>query len=290
MLIALWAVLGLVVGGLASGLASTLSDRQRYGPVAEDVQGDSSPAGGALAGRAQPRNLEGVLASGGSKVVVMSRRSLWPSVLTGHCHNCGAPVGLLAGGPSILPPRQRCERCGSALREPWPLGEVAGALSFGLLAWRFDLGWPLALYSAFAAVLILISLVDLRDHLILDVLSYPAMALALLVSEFTFGLPTAVGGGLVAGGILTFFFLMAVLIYRRADAFGLGDVKLGLLIGLVVGFGASLTAVIYGVLVGGLVGVAVLVLRRDRKLAVPYGPSLAIGALITVLTSPAVWR
>ncbi len=36
--------------------------------------------------------------------------------------------------------------------------------------------------------------------------------------------------------------------------------------------------------------VVVLAVRRDRKLAVPYGPSLAIGALITVLTSPAVWH
>jgi leader peptidase (prepilin peptidase) / N-methyltransferase len=279
MLIALWAILGLLVGGTASSFASALADRQQFG---DPTSGEAEAA--------SPVELVGVLASGGNKLVIMSRRSLWPSFLTGRCHNCGAPVGLLAGGPSILPPRQLCDRCGSALREPWPLGEVVGAVSFSLLAWRFDLGWPLALYSAFAAALILISLIDLRDRLILDLLSYPAIAAALLVSLFTIGLPMALLGGIVVGGILLFFFLMAVVIYRRGDAFGLGDVKLGLLIGLVVGFGASLTAVIYGILVGGLVGVVVLVIRRDRKLAVPYGPSLAIGALITLVTSPAVWR
>ena len=286
MLIALWAVLGLLVGGLASGLASTVADRQRFGPVADEGQN----AGPGDAGRARPRELVGVVASGGGTLVIMSRRSLWPSFLTGRCHNCGAGVGVLSAGPSLLPPRQRCDRCGSALREPWPLGEIAGAVSFGLLAWRFGLGWPLALYSAFAAALVLISLIDLRDRLILDVLTYPAMAAALLVSVFTIGPGSALVGGLIAGGTLLLFYLLAVLIYRRGDAFGLGDVKLGLLIGLVVGGTSALVSVIFGVLVGGLVGAIVLVLRRDRKLAVPYGPSLAVGALITVLTSAAVWR
>lgn len=293
MLIALWAVLGLLVGGFASGIASTLADRQRFGAITEEgrrARSSGTGAGGDDPARTGPHELEGIVASDGGELIIMSRRSLWPSALTGHCHNCGADVGLLAAGPAILPPRQRCERCGSTLREPWPLGEIAGGVAFGLLGWRFDFGWALALYSAFAAALLLISLIDLRDRLILDVVSYPAMAVALLVSAFTVGPVAALTGGLIAGGALLFFYLLALVIYRRGDAFGLGDVKLGLLIGLVVGGAAALTAVIYGVLVGGLVGVLVLALKRDRKLAVPYGPSLAIGALLTALTSPAVWH
>jgi len=301
MLIALWAVLGFLIGGFASGFASTLADRRHFSALADESRRTNPQVGrrgstsGTDAGTGdslgeKPHELIGVVAEGGSKLIIMTRRSLLPSALTGRCHNCGAKVGLLAAGPAVVRPLEWCASCGTRLREPWPLGEVAGALSFGLLAWSFGLGWPLALYSAFAAMLILISLIDLRARLILDVLSYPSMAAALVVSYFTIGLESALKGGLVAGGSLLFIYLLSVVIYRRGDAFGLGDVKLGLLIGLVVGSEAALPAVVYGILVGGVVGLVVLVIRRDRKMAVPYGPSLAIGALLTILFNPAVWR
>jgi leader peptidase (prepilin peptidase) / N-methyltransferase len=284
MLIALWAVLGFLVGGLASGFASALADHQRFRALVGPDAGTGDPGG------KRPSELVGVVNSGGGELIIMARRSLWPSALTGHCHNCGASVGLLAAGPSLVKPRQACERCGSALREPWPLGEVAGVLSFGLLAWSFGLGWPLALYSAFAALLLLISLIDLRDRLILDVLTYPSMLAAFAISFFTIGWKAALAGGLIAGGALLLIYLLSVLIYRRGDAFGLGDVKLGLLIGLVLGSAVALTAVLYGILVGGVMGIVVLAVRRDRRMALPYGPSLAIGALLAILISPNVWR
>jgi prepilin signal peptidase PulO-like enzyme (type II secretory pathway) len=167
---------------------------------------------------------------------------------------------------------------------------VSGALAFGLLAWRFDLGWPLALYSAFAGFLILISLIDLRERLILDVLTYPAIAAALLVSALAGGLGSSLVGGLIAGGTMLVFYLLAVVIYRRGDALGFGDVKLSLLNGLVVGGATAFPAVVYGVLVGGAIAIVVLVVKRDRMMAVPYGPSLAIGALLAVLVSPSIWR
>jgi leader peptidase (prepilin peptidase)/N-methyltransferase len=212
------------------------------------------------------------------------------SALLRRCPSCDVPVGALPVGPAVTRPVETCPSCGARLREPWPLGETVGAVAFGLLALRFGLGTPLLLYSSFAALLILISLIDLRERLILDVLTLPAMAIALVVSFFTIGPRVSLVGGLVAGGLMLFFYLLAVLIYRRGDALGLGDVKLCLLIGLVVGGGAALSAVLYGVLAGGAIAVVVLAVKRDLRMTVPYGPSLAIGALLAILFDPAVWR
>jgi leader peptidase (prepilin peptidase) / N-methyltransferase len=218
------------------------------------------------------------------------------AAIRGRCPSCGVPVGLLTAAPAIVRPIESCASCGARLREPWPLGEVAGALSFSLLAWRFGtegslaIGWPLALYSAFAALLILISLIDLRKRLILDVLSYPAMAVALVVSAFTAGPVISILGGLIAGGLFLLMYILSVVIYHRGDAFGLGDVKLAFLIGLVVGGADAISVVLYGIILGAIVAIAVLAIRRDRKMAVPYGPTLALGCLLVLLVSPTVWR
>jgi leader peptidase (prepilin peptidase) / N-methyltransferase len=75
---------------------------------------------------------------------------------------------------------------------------------------------------------------------------------------------------------------------------GFGDVRLAALLGLVLGrLGvAELVVGVYaGFLVFGLPGLLLALVRRDRALlraAYPFGPFMVVGALIGVLTGPAV--
>ena len=81
-------------------------------------------------------------------------------------------------------------------------------------------------------------------------------------------------------------YMMALAAYRSSGGFGFGDVKLGLLIGLVVGFPNILISVYFAFISGGIVAMLLLALKlRGRKDAIPYGPFLAAGAMLTLLAA-----
>jgi prepilin signal peptidase PulO-like enzyme (type II secretory pathway) len=71
---------------------------------------------------------------------------------------------------------------------------------------------------------------------------------------------------------------------------GMGDVKLAAVLGLFLGWSvavAILAAVVLGTVVGGLV-MARLGVEQGRKTAVPFGPFLAVGAVIALFAGPAI--
>jgi leader peptidase (prepilin peptidase)/N-methyltransferase len=65
---------------------------------------------------------------------------------------------------------------------------------------------------------------------------------------------------------------------------GWGDVKLAALIGLATGFPLLFFSIIIGAILGGIVAVAlVLVKKRKFKETIPFGPFLALAAMLTLL-------
>jgi leader peptidase (prepilin peptidase) / N-methyltransferase len=85
----------------------------------------------------------------------------------------------------------------------------------------------------------------------------------------------------VAGGLLGFLFLLLLAILSKGGIGG-GDIKLMGVLGLMLGLqGIYLTLMIASV-VGVLVGmVGLLTKKYNRKTAIPFGPYLAVGALVT---------
>jgi hypothetical protein len=64
---------------------------------------------------------------------------------------------------------------------------------------------------------------------------------------------------------------------------GMGDAKLGVVIGMVfgaIGLRYVGVAVAGAILFGGLGGIVALVIGRDRKSSIPFGPYMAAGAVI----------
>jgi leader peptidase (prepilin peptidase) / N-methyltransferase len=65
---------------------------------------------------------------------------------------------------------------------------------------------------------------------------------------------------------------------------GWGDVKMAGLIGLMTGFPNAVVAVFGGIILGGLSAIALLLFKkRTRKEGIPFGPFLALGAIIALL-------
>jgi leader peptidase (prepilin peptidase)/N-methyltransferase len=135
-------------------------------------------------------------------------------------------------------------------------------------------------------VFIHITIFDLKHRLILDLVTYPAFVVALVLAAVTPGLSIlqAVIGAVGMGG----FFLIFHVVSRRG--LGLGDVKLVALIGAVAGLGAghyqALEAIVVGVFLGGVVALLLLITRiRSLKDPIPYGPFLCVGAVVVLYLS-----
>jgi Type II secretory pathway, prepilin signal peptidase PulO and related peptidases len=91
-----------------------------------------------------------------------------------------------------------------------------------------------------------------------------------------------IGRAAAGGGIGLGIFLLIVIVSR--GGMGWGDVKLAALIGLVFGFPLVFVALLIGVVLGGVVAALLLLLRiKKRKEAIPFGPFLALAAIVTLL-------
>ena len=159
---------------------------------------------------------------------------------------------------------------------------ILTAALFALFAWKLGAGVTLLVVSVWVVLLVQVIFFDLEHRLILDRLMFPAYALAVLASIFVGhpGWRNAIVTGLVAGGVLL---LLAVLgaVVMRAEALGMGDVKLAVFIGLTLGFPGTLSALLYGILLAGATSILLIVIRvKGLKDTIAYGPYLCAGALI----------
>ena len=200
-----------------------------------------------------------------------------------------------------------CQQCGAPISWRHPLTELATAALYGFLWYRYALQdeWVyLLLYTVYSTIFVLVIVIDLEHRLILNVVIYPAWALALLgslIHPSPYYYRLALLGGFLGFGLLYLVYLAGELFVKilsrmrgrpiNAVAFGFGDVRLGGFIGLVLGFPTVLTGLFVAVLLGGLAGLlywfiqAVILRRYSLFTAIPYGPFLVIGAMLMMFTS-----
>lgn len=161
--------------------------------------------------------------------------------------------------------------------------ELFTALLFAGLWLRFGPSLDLLLFALLSAFLMLIAVIDVRYRLVLNVLIYPGIALALLI---TFISPQADARlALLGGGMGLGMFALAALL--RPGGLGGGDVKLAAFIGLLFGFPGALWALAIGILAGGVASAGLILSRRmGAKSQIPYAPFLCFGALLALFYNP----
>lgn len=152
----------------------------------------------------------------------------------------------------------------------------ASMVALPVLWWLFGDSVTFIRSALIFSFLLLIVIIDLRHHLIPNFLTYPAIALFVVVHLIG---GTAETLHYLVGGATAFaiFFLTARL---RPGSLGGGDIKLATLIGLAYGFPDMLLVFLVGVLAGGVVVIHMLLVQK-RALAskIPYAPFLCLGAL-----------
>lgn len=207
-----------------------------------------------------------------------------------RCPSCGRTITALENVPilSYLFLRGRCRGCGMRIPVRYPLIELITGILFALAAMKFGLGAESVVFAGFFWVLIVLSAIDLEHRLLPNRIVYPAFVAgwgALIALTIATGEPErlidAAIGALVFGG---FFGLVAFLF---PAGMGGGDVKLGFVLGTFLGFLDGLGVVLVGMflafLAGSIAGIGLIVFGgRGRKSTVPFGPFLALGALLAV--------
>jgi leader peptidase (prepilin peptidase) / N-methyltransferase len=230
-----------------------------------------------------PISFVGGMLAGSFATVLAHRVPRGEDWVTGRsrCPGCGATVAAYDNVPvlSWLFLRGRCRSCGERISARYPLAELAMALLFALttlILGTDDLG-ELALGITFCALLVIVTLTDLEQRVIPNVVLLAGAVIGIGIVAATdpgsFAQRGLAAAG--AGGFLLFF----ALAYPRG--MGMGDVKLAAVMGLFLGR-AVVPALLVAVLVGAAVGLILLALHGSeaRKRAVPFGPFLALGGVV----------
>ena len=228
------------------------------------------------------------LAAGSFLTVLIHRLPAGESVARprSRCPGCGAEIGGRDNIPllSWVLLRGRCRHCDMRIPAVYPLTELATAALFVAAALMYRNPWRAAMLCAFLALMPAVTVIDYRHRIIPNRLTYPALIgfPVFVLVGWALGAPldlgrAALGFAIYGGGLL----LVALL----SRGMGMGDVKLAGVIGVVLGsLGLRYVGVAAGaaIVLGGLGGLLALLLGRSRKDAIPFGPSMAVGAMVAV--------
>jgi leader peptidase (prepilin peptidase) / N-methyltransferase len=222
------------------------------------------------------------LALGSFLNVVASRVPLRRSLVKpgSACMSCGTEIATRDNIPvlSYLVLRGRCRACGVRIPPRYPAVEIVTALLVAACGLRFGLTPYAAIAAGFCVVLVAISAIDLEHRIVPNRIVVPAAGAALLaqlVREPGIEWPLAALGAFI-------FLLVVALAYPRG--MGMGDVKLAFLLGAVLGRDVA-AALLIGVLAALIPAIALFATKGSaaRKLAIPFAPFLAFGAVVALL-------
>ena len=211
-----------------------------------------------------------------------------------RCPACGTPIHWYDNIPilSYLFLLGRCRACRGAISLQYPLVELCMALLSLALYTKFALSFEFFFYFLFLAALLAIIFIDIHHQIIPDVISLPGILVgfagSFVASELTWqqsGLGILLGGGMLYAVAAGYYLL------TRREGMGGGDVKLLGMIGAFLGVQSLLFVVFASSLSGSIIGIlAMLKQGKGGKTRIPYGPFLALGAMLFLFFRDDIFR
>lgn len=195
----------------------------------------------------------------------------------------------------------KCRSCRAPIDARYPVIELVTALLLSAVWLKHqELGWIVLRPIVFAYILLIVSFIDLEHRLIPDELSLGGLALGLATAVFdprldeeslALRLGCSAGGAALGFAIFAGFSFLYWRITRR-HGLGGGDVKLLAMIGAFAGPWGVIVTLFLSSVSGSVVGILWGLATRQkglRQVAIPYGPFLAIGALVYDLMGDFGW-
>jgi leader peptidase (prepilin peptidase)/N-methyltransferase len=203
-----------------------------------------------------------------------------------HCPTCGKGIRPYDNIPivSYLFLRGRCRFCGARISSQYPVVELINALLTMFLFIKCGFSLTFLFLFIFCSALVVITFVDLEHRIIPDVISLPGIVLGFISSFFLNWLSWQDSLiGIIAGGGSLFIVATVYQLITKKEGMGGGDIKLLAMMGAFLGWMAVPFIVFASSLVGSVIGVTIMLAqKKDSKLAIPFGPFLAFGAILYV--------
>jgi leader peptidase (prepilin peptidase)/N-methyltransferase len=182
----------------------------------------------------------------------------------------------------------KCRHCKAPISLRYPVIEfLSGMFAVGV-ALKYGITFEALIYYIFIAALLVITFSDIDHQIIPDVITLPGIPI-FFVAGFALSQITVVQsllGILVGGGSL---FLVAWLYHlvTKKEGMGGGDIKLLAMMGAVIGWQGVLFTIFVASAVGTISGLLLMLKAgKSMKLAIPFGPFLALGGTAYILFGP----
>ncbi len=228
-----------------------------------------------------------------------------------HCPRCREKIKFYDNIPliSFLLLRGKCRSCGEPISWRYPFVELLNGLFYLWIVYEFWLTGEAVLLMALCSALIVITFIDFDFQIIPDVITFPGMLAGVMIGPFFMEtlaepLPFHLGHLLPHAGPHLIGFINAVVgllcgalplfaigwlweKLRHEEGMGMGDVKLMGMIGSFLGWRGAFLTIFLGAISGSIVGLALIMLKRHKRgQVIPFGPFLALGAVVTALYGP----
>jgi leader peptidase (prepilin peptidase)/N-methyltransferase len=170
----------------------------------------------------------------------------------------------------------------------YPLVELLSGL-FALMSFlKYGFSWEAVIYFLFIAALLTITFIDIDHQIIPDIISLPGIPIGFAAS-FALTAITYIDSllGILIGGGSLFLVAWVYHLLTKKEGMGGGDIKLLAMIGAVIGWKGVLFTIFVASAIGTVSGLLVMLkARRSLKLAIPFGPFLAIGGIAYIFFGP----
>ncbi len=217
-------------------------------------------------------------------------RQSFGELLRPTCHACGSllPKRYLIPLLGTILSSARCPVC----KEKRGVGCLVSELTFAcvtfLLFFFYDLSFLFLVYLVAAAVLLVLSLVDLDikevPHGLLLVLILLGVLLFILSFFPKVSLSKILWWEHLVGAVAVSLPLFVIMVVSGGGVGG-GDVKLMFCLGLLLGYKLILLSFLFGVVLAAIFSVALIVLYgKNGKYALPLVPFLSVGAFIAMIS------
>lgn len=203
-----------------------------------------------------------------------------------HCPRCNYQIRWYDNIPlvSYLLLGGKCRGCRARISLQYPLVELLNGLLTLALFLRLGPSLTFGALFLFCSALVVITFIDIEHQIIPDEISLSGIVIGF---AFSFFLPwqtwlNSLLGILLGGGSL----LLVAYCYHwltGKEGMGGGDIKLLAMMGAFLGWKSIPFIIFASSLVGSVFGVSLMLIqKKDSKLAIPFGPYLAFGAVLYI--------
>lgn len=193
-----------------------------------------------------------------------------------HCPLCLHPLAWYHNVPlfSWIFLRGKCAFCKSHISFQYPLVELSSAFLYAFIYFHLANTLQALLIASVFALLLALSIIDLRYKAVPDALSLPALVLAFCTGDPLVSLQN----GLLFMGAFAFlrFFISAL---AKKEVMGEADIIIAGIIGALLGIKLGLAAIY----ISAVIALIVFMIIRKKGYELAFIPFLALGLLLTWL-------